>query len=39
MATKKRGVPKRDGSGKGVRKNKGRGSCSPSKQSRPKRGK
>lgn len=27
MATKKKGVPKRDGSGKGVRGNKGRGGC------------
>ena len=33
----KKGVPKRDGSGKGVRKNKGRGGCAPSKQ--PKSGK
>jgi len=31
MATKK-GTPKRDGSGKGVRKNKGRGGCKTTKQ-------
>ena len=27
-----KGVPKRDGTGKGVRKNKGRGGCPPSEQ-------
>jgi hypothetical protein len=31
MADKK-GVPKRDGSGRGVSANKGRGGCSPAKQ-------
>jgi len=33
----KKGTPKRDGSGKGTRDNKGRGTCPPSKQ--PKTGK
>lgn len=33
----KQGVPKRDGSGKGNRSNKGRGGCKPSNQ--PKQGK
>jgi len=33
----KRGVPLRNGSGGGTRKNRGRGGCAPSKQ--PKRGK
>ena len=33
----KKGVPKRDGSGRGKRTNKGRGGCPPSKQ--PKSGK
>ena len=33
----KKGVPKRDGSGKGTRKNNGRGGCPPVKQ--PKKGK
>ena len=33
----KKGVPKRDGSGKGRRANKGRGGCLPKQQ--PKRGK
>ena len=33
----KKGVPKRDGSGRGIRANKGRGGCLPSKQ--PKKGK
>ena len=28
----KKGVPKRDGSGRGVSANKGRGGCSPAKQ-------
>ena len=32
--TTKKGTPKHDGSGKGVRKNKGRGGCAPSKQSK-----
>lgn len=32
--TTKKGVPKRDGSGKGTRKNRGRGGCPPSKQSK-----
>ena len=27
-----KGIPKRDGSGKGSRSNKGRGGCAPSKQ-------
>jgi len=32
MATKTtKGIPKRDGSGKGVRANRGRGGCSPTK--------
>jgi len=34
MATK--GTPKKDGSGKGTRQNKGRGGCTPPKQSKPK---
>ena len=38
MATK-RGVPKRDGSGGGTRKNQGRGGCPPSKQSKTGKGK
>jgi hypothetical protein len=33
----KKGVPKKDGSGGGTSKNKGRGGCAPSKQ--PKKGK
>lgn len=32
MATKK-GVPKKNGSGRGVRANKGRGGCSPTQRS------
>lgn len=31
MAKYKKGVPKRDGSGKGKRKNKGRGGCKKTK--------
>ena len=33
----KKGIPRRDSSGDGVRRNKGRGGCPPAKQ--PKRGK
>ncbi len=33
MAKEVKGTPKRDGSGKGVRGNQGRGGCSPAKQS------
>jgi hypothetical protein len=33
----KKGVPRRDGSGQGTRRNQGRGGCAPPKQ--PKRGK
>lgn len=36
MKTKKR-VQKRDGSGKGIRKNKGRGGCSSTKKISPRR--
>ncbi len=32
MAKSKKGVPKRDGSGRGVRANKGRGGCSETEQ-------
>lgn len=35
--TTKQGTPKKDGSGKGTRNNKGRGGCTPKKQ--PKSGK
>ena len=31
MTTKAKGVPKRDGSGRGVRSNKGRGGCAPTR--------